>query len=379
MKSRFIRKLTLLILFFTTLSYVQGKDNPINYHNSSHGKLQSSKIAQFSYPWGMTFISKTEALVTERGGGFFLVNLNTGKKQSIINTPKVASYGQGGLLDVITHPRFNQNKFIYLSYVESREGGLNLVVSRLLFNKNGNKATLSKLKPLYRSKSSRTGRHFGSRFVFAKDGTLFFTIGDHGERNRSQDVKDPAGSVIRINDDGSIPADNPTFKGGVKGLFSIGHRNAQGAALHPETGELWVVEHGARGGDEVNRALKGKNYGWPIISYGRHYWGGKIGEGTRKKGLEQPEFYWDPSIAPSGTAFYKGELFPKWNGDLFVGALKFRKVVRLTFKNGKVVQGEDLFEDDFGRIRDVRTGPNGAIWLLTDSSRGHLIRVIPNS
>ena len=226
-------------------------------------------------------------------------------------------------------------------------------------------------------KKTDSGRHFGSRIVVARDGNLFVTIGDRAERERAQDPQDAAGSVLRISKDGSIPADNPFADGkqGLPEIFSIGHRNAQGATLHPETGELWTLSHGARGGDEINRPEAGKNYGWPVISYGKHYSGAKIGVGSEAPGMEQPVYYWDPSIAPSGLAFYSGELFPEWEGNLFAGALKFRMLVRLEIKDGRVVHEEELFQGVYGRVRDVRVFDDGALWLLTDSDNGKILRI----
>jgi glucose/arabinose dehydrogenase len=223
------------------------------------------------------------------------------------------------------------------------------------------------------------GRHFGSRLVFAPDGTLFITVGDRGERDRTQDLTINRGQVVRINPDGTIPTDNPfvDMAGRRPEVWSYGHRNPQGAALHPQTRRLWTVEHGARGGDEINRPEAGKNYGWPIISYGRHYSGGKIGEGTHKAGYEQPLYYWDPSIAPSGMAFYTGDAFPAWQGDLFVGSLKFGLLVRLDMDGDRITAEERLLQGLDDRVRDVRQGPDGLIYLLTDDYDGRILRLEP--
>ena len=225
--------------------------------------------------------------------------------------------------------------------------------------------------------TTRSAYHFGSRIVLAKDGTLFLTTGDRGEQPRAQDPFDAAGKVLRINKDGSIPQDNP-FADGQKGLpqiWSLGHRNPQGATLNDDTGEIWTLSHGARGGDEINIPKAGKNYGWPIISYGKHYSGKKIGKGTSAEGLEQPIYYWDPSIAPSGFDFYQGNLIPQWKGNLFAGALKDQLVSRLEVKDGEIIHEEQILGGEFGRIRDVRSFPDGALWLLTDDSEGKLLRV----
>jgi glucose/arabinose dehydrogenase len=231
------------------------------------------------------------------------------------------------------------------------------------------------------SKSSG-GRHFGSRLVFDRAGYLFITLGDRGDQDRAQRLNDHAGSVIRLHDDGRVPADNP-FAGRAGALpqkYTLGNRNMQGAALHPETGVLWTHEHGPQGGDEVNVIRPGRNYGWPVITYGVNYGvGTKIGEGTHKAGMEQPLHKWVPSIAPSGMAFYTGDKFPRWRGDLFVGSLKFQLLVRLKLDGETVVQEERVLEGELGRIRDVRVGPDGYIYLLTDSSDGALVRLEPAS
>ncbi|MEX0628813.1 MAG: PQQ-dependent sugar dehydrogenase, partial [Cucumibacter sp.] len=226
---------------------------------------------------------------------------------------------------------------------------------------------------------TQRGQHFGSRIAIAPDGNLFVTLGERGEMDRAQDINDLAGGVVRIRPDGSIPSDNPFVgRDGADEFWSVGHRNPQGAAIRPSDGSLWTVEHAAMGGDEVNRPLKGLNYGWPVITYGRNYGGEKIGVGTEAPGYEQPVHYWDPSIAPSGMAFYDGDLFPEWQGDLLVGALKFELLVRLELDGDKVVAEERLVAGAFGRIRDVRAGPDGAIYLVTDEDPGVVVRIAPS-
>lgn len=228
------------------------------------------------------------------------------------------------------------------------------------------------------SKKSRSSRHFGSRLVFHPDGTLFFSIGDRGDSERAQDMNDHAGAILRINRDGSIPSDNPSPDGSkhLPEIWSKGHRNAQGMVYDRLTGGLITIEHGARGGDEINQPEAGKNYGWPVISYGVDYSGAKLGVGTAAPGYEQPLYYWDPSIAPSGLAVYRGEMFPEWNGDLLAGALKYQLMVRLDRnKSGRITGEERLFEGEFGRIRDVNIAPDGSVWLLTDEDPGAIIRL----
>lgn len=326
-------------------------------------------------PWGMAFLPDGSMLITERGGTIRRFQ-NGELTKPLKGVPKVATKGQGGLLDVTIDPDFETNNYVYLSFSEPGKKGAGTAVARGQLNGQ----TFENMTVIYRQNNkTRSGLHFGSRLVFAKDGTLFVTHGDRGKGKRAQDPFDHAGSLVRINKDGSIPLDNP-FADGEKALpeiWSIGHRNMQGATTHPKTGDLWTVEHGARGGDEINKPQAAKNYGWPVISYGRHYSGLKIGEGTTKQGLEQPRYFWDPSIAPSGLAFYQGEAFEKWNGDLFVGSLKFQMLTRLKMQGDKIINEERLLAGEYGRIRDVRSGPDGAIYLLTDDEEGMLLKLTP--
>jgi glucose/arabinose dehydrogenase len=252
-------------------------------------------------------------------------------------------------------------------------------VARARLVRDGGQARLEGVQTIFSmNRKTRAGQHFGSRLVFRPDGTLFVTTGDRGDGDRAQDFTDHAGAVLRIRPDGGIPADNP-FAGRADALgeiWSKGHRNVQGAALDRRSGALWTVEHGARGGDELNRPEAGRNYGWPVISYGRHYSGFKIGVGTEAPGYEQPVWYWDPSIAPSGLAIYDGDMFPEWRGDFLVGALKYRLLSRLERDGGSgIAREERLFEGRFGRIRDVNVAPDGSIWLLTDEDDGAIVRI----
>ena len=345
-----------------------------------HEVTVETVAAGFAHPWGLAFLPDGSMLVTERDGDLNLVGAN-GKTTKVAGVPRVWAGGQGGLLDVAADPDFARNRTIFLSYSEpSADGddaGTAVARARIVLSQT---PRLQKVRVIFSMKrKSGGGRHFGSRIVISPDKKLFITTGDRGQRERAQDPMDHAGKVLRINRDGSIPADNP-FADGAKGLpeiWSIGHRNAQGAIWNPRTRSLWTVAHGARGGDEINRPEAGKNYGWPVISYGKHYWGGSIGEGTAKPGMEQPVYFWDPSIAPSGMAFYTGDAFPRWKGNIFVGALKFQLLARLEVEDGKVVKEERLFGREFGRIRDVRQGPDGFLYLLTDEGNGKLLRVRP--
>jgi glucose/arabinose dehydrogenase len=329
------------------------------------------------HPWGMAFLPDGGILVTERPGRLRLIKEGKLDPAPIGGLPEIAARGQGGLLDVVLHPQYESNGWIYLSYVSRGKGGFGTEVMRakLKDHRLVDRELLFRLLP-----KSKTGRHFGSRLVFDRAGYLFITLGDRGERERAQKLGDHAGSVIRLHDDGRIPEDNPfrSIPGAQPEIFSYGHRNIQGAALHPETGVLWTHEHGPQGGDELNIVSAGANYGWPVITYGKEYvTGWDIGEGTHKEGMVQPIHVWTPSIAPSGMAFYTGDRFPGWRGSLFVGALKFQLLVRLELDGERVVKEERYLQGELGRIRDVRSGPDGYLYLLTDARDGKLIRLEP--
>lgn len=330
------------------------------------------------HPWGLDFLPEGDAVVTERPGRVRILS-DSGLSEPLQGVPQVAAFGQGGLLDVAVAPDFAQSGAIYLAFSEPGPNGAGTAIARARLVRDEDGARLQDAETIFSmNRKTSSGRHFGSRIVIAPDGTLFFTIGDRGNGERAQDVSDHAGSVLRINTDGSVPPDNPFVDqaGALPELWSIGHRNPQGAVFDPVTESLWTVAHGPRGGDEINQPEKGKNYGWPVISYGRHYSGGKVGEGTRAPGYEQPEYYWDPSIAPSGMAVYSGQMFPEWQGDFLVGALKFQLVARLDRNNeGAIIGEERLFEGTFGRVRDVDVAPDGSVWLLTDAANGAIIRL----
>ncbi len=334
-------------------------------------------VEGLEHPWGLAFLPDGRMLVTERPGRLRVVQDGKLLPQPVAGLPPVAAVGQGGLLDVAAHPRFSENGFVYLAYAARGEGGVGTEVARgrLAGSRLGDVKVIFRQLP-----KSGGGRHFGSRLVFDREGYLYITLGDRGEMERAQKPDDHAGSVIRLHDDGRIPADNPfAGKPGWKPeKYTLGNRNMQGAALHPQTGRLWTHEHGPQGGDEVNVMRAGANYGWPVITYGVNYgFGTKIGEGTRKPGMEQPLHYWVPSIAPSGMAFYTGDKFPRWRGDLFVGALRDEMLVRLRLDGEKIVQEERLLRGVLGRIRDVRSGPDGFLYLLNDEPRGVLARLEP--
>lgn len=329
-------------------------------------------------PWGLDFLPDGEAIVTERAGRMRILSA-AGLSAPIKGVPKVSARGQGGLLDVVAAPDFTTSNLIFFSFSEPGRGGAGTAVARAKLVRDGEAARLEDVTVIFSmAKKTNITRHFGSRLVFSPDGTLFVTTGDRGERDRAQDMQDHAGAIIRINTDGTIPADNPSPDGTktLPEIWSKGHRNPQGAAWDPVLGGLVTVEHGDKGGDEVNQPQAGLNYGWPVISYGVSYAGRKIGVGNEAPGYEQPLHYWDPSIAPSGLASYQGEMFPEWKGDLIVGSLKFQLVSRLDRdESGKILGEERMLEGEFGRIRDVNVAPDGSIWLLTDESDGQIIRL----
>jgi glucose/arabinose dehydrogenase len=336
------------------------------------------------HPWGMAFLPDGDVLITERPGRLRLLRSDAletpgagaPELTSIGGVPEVYASGQGGLLDVALDPDFASNRLIYLSYAAAGEGGNSTRVARARLGQG----RLEDLEVIFTALPLvRSSKHFGSRLAFDPAGHLFITVGERGQDDRAQDLADMNGSVIRLRPDGSVPQDNP-FVGRADArpeIFSYGHRNPQGMAVHPETGEVWTQEHGPRGGDEVNLIRAGVNYGWPVITYGIDYSGLPVGEGTHKEGMAQPVYYWDPSIAPSGMAFYTGDAFPEWRGDLFIGALKFELLARLELDGERVVAEERLLEGAIGRIRDVETGPDGFLYLLTDESDGGLYRLEP--
>jgi glucose/arabinose dehydrogenase len=331
-------------------------------------------------PWGLAFLPDGRMLVTERPGRLRIADADGSLSEPLQGVPRVAARGQGGLLDVALDPNFAQNRLVYLSFAEDRgEGRAGTSVARGRLSQNG--AALEAVQVIFRQEPTHTGNnHWGSRLVFDRDGNLFVTLGDRFDlRNQAQNPANHLGKIVHIKSDGGAAPNNPFLnrEDAKPEIWSLGHRNLQSAALHPTTGELWTVEHGARGGDEVNIPQKGKNYGWPVISYGVDYSGAKIGEGTKKTGLEQPVYYWDPSIAPSGMAFYTGDKFPAWRGSILVGALAGKLVSRLE-TNGNRVTGEERMLQNLGeRIRDVRQGPDGFVYLLTDSRDGRILRMKP--
>lgn len=354
-------------------------------------ELQRSEKAAFrvveltrglEHPWSVAFLPDGRFLVSERPGRLRLIAAD-GRldPRSVAGVPAVVARGQGGLLDVVLHPHFASNGWVYLSYAGGGEGGAGTEVARGRLVSDAGGSRLVDLQVIYRQQPKSEARvHFGSRLVFGRDGMLYVTQGDRGEMERAQAPGDLAGKLVRLHDDGRVPADNPWR--GVAGArpeaYSTGHRSMQGAALHPQSGALWTHENGPQGGDEINVIRPGRNYGWPVITYGVNYGlGTKIGVGTHQPGMEQPLYQWTPSIAPSGMAFYTGGRFPGWQGNLFVGALKAQALLRLALDGERVVGEERLLVGEVGRIRDVRQGADGFLYLLTDAADGRLLRLEP--
>jgi aldose sugar dehydrogenase len=345
---------------------------------SMKGVVDVQMIAKgLEHPWSLAFLPDKRMLVTERPGRLRLVEADGRISEPLTGVPQVYASGQGGLLDVVLSPTFDKDRFVYFSFAERGEGGAGTAVARGRFGERG----IENMQVIWRQQPKVGGsNHWGSRIVFRADGTLFVTLGERfNHSDKAQDLSGTLGKIVRINADGSAPPDNPFVnRAGVRPeIWSYGHRNVQAAALSPDTGQLWTVEHGARGGDELNHPEAGKNYGWPIISYGTHYSFLKIGEGTAKQGMEQPVYYWDPVIAPSGMVIYSGDLFIGWKNNFLIGSLTPGLLVRLVVRDGKVVQEERYLGDLRERIRDVRQAPDGSLYLLTDARNGQILRITP--
>ena len=366
MKSRFY--ILLYLLAITTLSCAQDK-NPIN---KSHD--YQVIVPDLNIPWGFVFLPDNTILITEKSGE--LIHFKNGKKTFIKGLPEIHVYGQGGLMDIALHPDYKRNAWIYFSYASS--GGVgnggHTAIARAKLKNNA----LTDFQVLYKATpNTKAGQHFGSRMVFDKDNFLFFSIGDRGERDiNPQDVTLDGGKIYRLHDDGTIPKNNPFVQSpnAKKAIYSYGHRNPQGMAIHPETRAIWSHEHGPKGGDEINIIEGGHNYGWPKVTYGKNYSGTEITDKTTLPGLTQPIHYWDPSIAPSGMAFISSNVYPKWKGNLLVGSLKFQYLDLCYLKGKKIIKEERLL-DGLGRVRSVVLGPDGYIYAGIENLG--IVKIIP--
>jgi aldose sugar dehydrogenase len=337
------------------------------------------------HPWSLAFLPDGRMLVSERPGRLRILDKDGKLSPPVEGLPAVAAVGQGGLLDIVPAPDFKESRVVYFSFAEPRgpagavnPNGTSLASARFLEEEG--KAKLADVKVIFRQEPAvEGGLHFGSRIAIARDGTLFLTTGERNLKSPAQDLGSHLGKVIRVRADGATPPDNPFIgrKDAKPEIWSYGHRNIQAAAIHPASGKLWIVEHGPKGGDEINVPEKGKNYGWPVIGYGVDYSGAKIHDSTHKDGMEQPIHYWVPSIGPSGMAFYTGDAFPGWKGNLFVGALALTHLNRLELDGEKIVKEERLLSNLGYRIRDVRQAPDGTLWLLTDARDGKVLHIVP--
>lgn len=331
-------------------------------------------VSDLNVPWGMTFLPDGSMLITEKSGQ--LIHFKDGIKTTIEDLPEVYVRGQGGLLDIELHPDFEENGWIYFTYGSSEgEGdGGHTALSRAKIDNN----KLVEKQLLYKAgPNTKKGQHWGSRIAFDNDGYLYFSIGERGKRDENpQDITKDGGKIYRLHDDGRIPEDNPFIgtENAKTAIYSYGHRNPQGMIKNPYTGAIWVHEHGPKGGDEINIIGKGNNYGWPIISYGVNYSGTSFTEITEKEGMEQPLFYWVPSIAPCGMTFVTSEKYPEWKDNILVGSLKFSYLERLILEDNKVIKREKLFED-IGRVRNVIQAPNGYIYIAVEGKG--IFKIVP--
>ncbi|MGR3551472.1 PQQ-dependent sugar dehydrogenase [Pseudooceanicola sp.] len=358
-------------LFSLLIAVMVSQPTSASALETSAGTMRIEKVASgFSGAWSLGFLPDGSLLVTEKEGT--LRKLGKSGQSVVTGLPEIHVEGQGGLLDVLVPRDFAQTRELFLTHSVRQGRGAGTALSRGVLSPDGSRLTDVR-KIFEMAPGSSGGQHFGSRLVEGPRSHLFMTMGERGDRPSAQDLSRHNGSVIRLNRDGSVPSDNPFV--GVNGaqpeIWSYGHRNPQGAALDG-SGQLWINEHGARGGDEVNRVRKGANYGWPVIAYGRHYSGFKIGEGREKQGMEQPVHYWDPSIAPSGMTFYDGSV-SAWRGDAFVGSLKFDYIARLS--GSPLREVEQIKAPETGRVRDVRTGPDGALWFISENN-GAIYRIV---
>lgn len=355
-----------------------------NIYTSESQKVRLDTIAKgIEIPWGMAFLPNNEMLITERSGKLYKLTSNKTLK-SINGVPEVVAEGQGGLLDIALHPNFSRNHIIYLSYSMSKKtDSATLATTAVMKAELVGNSLINQKNIFVALPFSKTRHHFGSRLQFGNDGKLYISVGERGnEKENPQNLSNFLGKIHRINDDGSIPDDNPFVnqKGVIPSIYSYGHRNPQGMTLNPTTGEIWINEHGPRGGDEINIIRKGKNYGWPVITYGINYNGKPISNITKKEGMEQPELYWTPSIAPSGIAFVTGDRYKKWKGDVLSGSLRFRYLNRTKITENKITGEEEILLKNIGRLRNVKIGNDGFIYVAVDRAKnwtGGIFKLIP--
>jgi len=378
MRIQFFRSLHILLICMGACFPTSAQERAPVIHSEKQSFRLTNLLTGLENPWSMAFLPDGRMLITERAGRMRLVGQDYKlDPKAIDGLPELVSEGQGGLFDVVLHPQYAQNGWIYWAYNAPGPGGWGTALARgkLQGQRMTDVQVLFSMRP-----KTRSSYHFGGRIVFDQAGLLYLTLGDRGDKDRAQKLDDHAGSVIRLHDDGRVPANNPFVSkaGTLAEKWTLGNRNIQGAALHPKSGELWTHEHGPQGGDEVNVMRSGLNYGWPIVTHGVNYGlGTKIGEGQTKPGMVQPLQVWVPSIAPSGMAFVSGSQFPHWQGNLLVGALRGQMLVRLILDGEKVLGEERLLQGRIGRVRDVRMGPDGLVYLLTDEAQGALLRLEP--
>jgi len=373
-------KLTAVLALVSVVGLAAGPADAAETFDTQHGKIKVETVAEgLRSPWGIDFLPDGRMIVTEKVGNLRIVGKDGSKSKPILGTPLVGYVGQGGLLDVMLHPDFSSNRLVFLTYSELSPD--RRVYTAMLRGKlRTDDRQLDEVKVLFRqSPKVGSGRHFGSRVLVAPDGNVFVTLGDLGNRDLAQDLTGHVGKVVRLTVDGDIPNDNP-FVGKSNArpeIWSYGHRNIQGADIHPVTGKLWTIEHGPRGGDEINIPAAGANYGWPLVSHGIEYSGGQIGDGKKlMDGVVPPVTTWTPVIAPGGMTFYNADLFPAWKGNLLIGGLRAGAIVRLELDGEKVVREERLLQPIGNRIRDVAVGPDGAVYAL-DESEGSILRITP--
>ncbi|MGJ8667053.1 MAG: PQQ-dependent sugar dehydrogenase [Patiriisocius sp.] len=366
--------LTIIVSF--TSCQAPKKKNDVALNTPSKRSYTTQKVVDnLNNPWGMTWLPDGAMLITEKSGE--LIHFKNETKTEVKNVPEVYNRGQGGLLDIELHPDYKNNGWIYITFASTEDGGEG-GHTKLIRCKLSEDLALTNIETLYKARPNTTkGQHFGSRIEFDNNGYLFFSIGERGERDvNPQDIKRDGGKIYRLNDDGSIPEDNPFVNetGAKKAIYTYGNRNPQGMDLNPTTGEIWIHEHGPKGGDEVNIVKKGANYGWPVISYGINYSGSKFTEKTKQEGMEQPIYYWVPSIAPCGMTFVTGDLYPDWKGDLLVGSLKFNYVELLELDGNKIT-GRKKIAEDIGRVRNIEQAPDGYIYVAVEGDG--IYKVIP--